>query len=89
MPAFLFTCISNEISWTKLIDSCTAIAQDIMQTYFANDPYDKEAWAKYRREVLEYGGSHANELEMLTKFLGRPPNMNAVVVTLAEASQPS
>lgn len=64
--------------------SCTSIAQDIVQTYFANDPYDKEAWAKYRREILEYGGSHSDELEMLTEFLGRRPNMNALVEALAQ-----
>lgn len=46
------------------------LARDIYQTYFGNDPYDKEVWAKYRREILEYGGSHANELGMLTDFFG-------------------
>ncbi|RAO70054.1 uncharacterized protein BHQ10_006066 [Talaromyces amestolkiae] len=66
---------------------CTAIAQDIVQTYFTNDPYNIETWAKYRKEVLEYGGSHANELEMLTRFLGHPPNMDALVQTLSQAYQ--
>ncbi|KUL83187.1 hypothetical protein ZTR_10010 [Talaromyces verruculosus] len=64
--------------------SCTSIAQDIFQTYFGNDPYDKNAWAKYRREILEYGGSHADEMRMLMDYLGRRPDVNALVEGLKE-----
>lgn len=64
--------------------SCTSIAQDIFQTYFGNDPYDENAWAKYRREILEYGGSHANEMQMLMDYLGRRPDVNALVEGLKE-----
>ena len=85
-PQFL-TPINIETTPTNSFDSCTAITQDIVETYFTHDPYDTEIWAKYRREVLEYGGSHANELEMLTRFLRRPPNMNALVQTLSRAYQ--
>lgn len=67
--------------------SCTAIAQDILRSLFANDPYDKDIWTKYRRQILEYGGSHPNELEMLTNLLGRPPNMNALVEAFGQEHQ--
>lgn len=59
--------------------SCTSIAQDIYQTYFATNPYDKQAWAKYRSEILEYGGSQADEMQMLMDYLGRGADVNALV----------
>lgn len=62
--------------------SCTAVAQDLFLSVFAHDPYNRDTWDKYRRGVLEHGGSQQNLLRMLEDFLGRPPNMNALVEDL-------
>ena len=51
-------------------------ADDIFKEVFARDPWDKLAWRRYRREILEYGGSR-NELEMVEEFLGRTVNPRA------------
>ncbi|KAF4231723.1 hypothetical protein CNMCM6805_010312 [Aspergillus fumigatiaffinis] len=61
---------------------CTAVAQDLFLSVFARDPYNRDTWDKYRRGVLEHGGSQQNLLRMLEDFLGRPPNMNALVEDL-------
>ncbi|RAL00758.1 M3 family metallopeptidase [Aspergillus ibericus CBS 121593] len=62
---------------------CTAMAQDLFLTVFANDPYNKESWERYRRGILEQGGSQSDLLQMLEDCLGRAPNMNALVEGLA------
>lgn len=49
---------------------------------FKNDPTDKEAWSRYRKGILEYGGSHGNELKMLEDFLGRRTNPDALLDSL-------
>ena len=33
----------------------------------------------HRREILEYGGSHADEMQKLMDYLGRRPDVNALV----------
>ncbi|KAJ5094456.1 peptidase family M3 [Penicillium angulare] len=58
---------------------CTAMAQDIFSSRFESDPHNKDTWDKYRRDILQYGGSQIDLLGMLEAFLGRPPNMNALV----------
>lgn len=65
--------------------SCTALAQDLFFTVFADDPCNKDSWDRYRHGVLEYGGSQQDLLRMLENFLGRPPNMNALVESLVKA----
>lgn len=52
---------------------------------FGHDTRNWSAWAKYRREVLEQGGSHEEPLKMLEHFLGRPPSLDALVEGLARA----
>ncbi|GKZ36765.1 hypothetical protein AbraIFM66950_007962 [Aspergillus brasiliensis] len=64
---------------------CTAMAQDVFLSVFAGDPFQKENWAKYRREILQNGGSQQDLFHMLERFLGRPPNMNALVEGLRRA----
>ncbi|KGO65618.1 Peptidase M3A/M3B [Penicillium expansum] len=64
---------------------CTAMAQDLFLSVFAHDPYNKDTWDKYRRGILEYGGREQNLLLMLERFLGRPPNMNALVESIARS----
>ncbi len=48
-------------------------ADDIFKEVFARNPRDKAAWLRYRRRILEHGGSR-NELEMVKEFLGRSIN---------------
>ncbi|GKZ22041.1 hypothetical protein AbraIFM66951_007236 [Aspergillus brasiliensis] len=64
---------------------CTAMAQDVFLSVFAADPFQKDNWAKYRREILQNGGSQQDLFQMLERFLGRPPNMNALVEGLRRA----
>ncbi|KAE9372644.1 metallopeptidase MepB [Stipitochalara longipes BDJ] len=64
---------------------CTALAQDLFQSIFAKDPWDRDSWNRYRHEILEHGGSHEDNLKMLEAFLGRPPNLDALVEGLADA----
>lgn len=45
-------------------------------TVFKADPMSPEAGRKYRKMVLEYGGSK-DENEMLKEILGREPNSEA------------
>ncbi|WYZ34236.1 hypothetical protein EsH8_I_000512 [Colletotrichum jinshuiense] len=58
-----------------------AFAEDFFETYFAQDPRSPEAWDRYRREILEYGGSK-NEMEMMTDYLGREPGPDALLRSL-------
>lgn len=67
--------------------SCTAIAQDLFLSVFSHDPCNRDTWEKYRRGVLEYGGREQNLLGMLERFLGRPPNLNALVEGIARAER--
>ncbi|KAI3027134.1 ATP11 family protein [Aspergillus niger] len=64
---------------------CTAMAQDVFLSTFAEDPFQKDKWEKYRREILQNGGSQQDLFQMLERFLGRPPNMNALVEGLKRA----
>jgi metallopeptidase MepB len=65
-----------------LYSSAAAFAQDLFDGTFANDPLSKDAWNRYRREILEYGGSYGNEIQMLEKFLGRKSNLDAFFASL-------
>ncbi|PYH92188.1 zincin [Aspergillus ellipticus CBS 707.79] len=62
---------------------CAAIAHDVFRSVFAPNPYDEDTWDKYRRAILQRGGSKEDLLQMLADFLGRAPNMNALVEGLA------
>ncbi|PYI10955.1 peptidase family M3 [Aspergillus sclerotiicarbonarius CBS 121057] len=62
---------------------CTAMAQDLFLSVFASDPYNTDSWARYRRGILEQGGSQPDLLQMLEDILGRAPNMNALAEALA------
>jgi metallopeptidase MepB len=62
-------------------DSAQVFAADLFESTFAADPRCQLAWERYRRGVLEYGGSR-DELQMLHEFLGRPPNPYALLRSL-------
>ncbi|KAK6502136.1 hypothetical protein TWF506_002736 [Arthrobotrys conoides] len=51
-------------------------ASDMYFTGFKKDPMDPKNGRRYRREVLEKGGSR-DEMESLKAFLGREPNSEA------------
>ena len=54
------------------------MAQDVFLSTFSQDPSNKETWARYRRGILEHGGTQQNLLQILGNFLGRPPNMEVI-----------
>ena len=45
-------------------------AASLFETTFAEDPRNQAAWDRYRRGILEFGGSR-DELHMLEGFMGR------------------
>ena len=69
--------------------SCTAFAQDLFISMFSKDPRDRNTWARYRREILAWGGGHEDTLKMLEDFLGHPPNLGALVEGLDRADATS
>ncbi|KAH8898994.1 zincin [Thozetella sp. PMI_491] len=58
--------------------SGAVFAHDIYQTVFAKDTKNPDAWGRFRREILEYGGSYGDEAERFEKFLGRPFDVYAL-----------
>ena len=48
----------------------------MFSTAFSADPMSREVGMRYRRSVLEKGGS-LDEMSLLTEFLGRKPNAHA------------
>jgi metallopeptidase MepB len=53
--------------------SSRVYASDMFSTAFSKDPMSREAGMRYRRSILEKGGS-VDEMAMLTGFLGRKPD---------------
>ncbi|RBR07858.1 hypothetical protein FVER53590_08304 [Fusarium verticillioides] len=64
---------------------CTAFAQDIYQSIFQDDPWDRPKWQRFRFKVLQYGGGQPDMMGLLRDFLGRPPSENAFIETLKKA----
>jgi metallopeptidase MepB len=58
---------------------------DMFHSFFKKNPMDKEQGRRYRKTVLEKGGSR-DEMEFLTEFLGRPPNSEAFYKELGLSS---
>lgn len=50
--------------WVKVF------ATDVFETKFARDPRNRIVWERYRRTILEPGGS-LNEMNLVEEFLGR------------------
>lgn len=63
------------------VHSAQVFAADIFDTTFADDPRNQASWERYRRGILEYGGSR-DELQMLQDFLGRHPSPDALLRSL-------
>lgn len=64
------------------IASCLVYAQDIFQENFTKDLHNRDAWDRFRYGILEYGGSHPDQLQMLQEYLGREPNYSALQESL-------
>eukprot|EP00899_Mesostigma_viride_P009641 jgi/Mesvir1/18679/Mv17173-RA.3 len=56
------------------------IATDLFASRFQSDPFSPEVGLDFRLKVLEKGGS-MKASEMITSFLGRPPNLYAYLAT--------
>ncbi|GAA5990167.1 hypothetical protein JCM10908_005855 [Rhodotorula pacifica] len=54
---------------------------DMYATVFEKDPMDAEAGQRYRREILQPGGSR-DEMDSLVAFLGRKPTNDAFLKSL-------
>jgi metallopeptidase MepB len=52
-------------------------AQNLFISVFANDPISQEVGMRFRRMVLEPGGTQ-NGMDLLEKFLGRVLNILAI-----------
>uniref|UniRef100_A0A0K3C5I1 BY PROTMAP: gi/342319282/gb/EGU11231.1/ Metallopeptidase MepB [Rhodotorula glutinis ATCC 204091] n=2 Tax=Rhodotorula toruloides TaxID=5286 RepID=A0A0K3C5I1_RHOTO len=54
---------------------------DMYETVFSKDPMSKEGGQRYRKEILQPGGSR-DEMDSLVKFLGRKPTNDAFLKSL-------
>ncbi|KAJ8293989.1 Thimet oligopeptidase [Rhodotorula toruloides] len=58
---------------------------DMYETVFSKDPMSKEGGQRYRKEILQPGGSR-DEMDSLVKFLGRKPTNDAFLKSLLACS---
>ncbi|KAI0149260.1 peptidase family M3 [Pestalotiopsis sp. NC0098] len=58
--------------------SAHVFAADLFESTFADNPRDQDAWDRYRRGILQPGGSR-DEMQMMEEFLGRPINPQALL----------
>lgn len=56
--------------WSKVLSA------DLFYTKFKQDPLSREQGQRYRRMIIERGGSR-NTMESLREFLGREPDAKA------------
>lgn len=54
-------------------NSAAVFAAGIFHHNFEENPRSQERWEKYRRGILEFGGSR-DEMGMLEEFLGHKPS---------------
>ncbi|KAL0939540.1 peptidase family M3 [Colletotrichum truncatum] len=66
--------------------SAQAFAAEFFESTFAKDPRNPEAWERYRRGILEYGGSKA-EMDIMTDFLGHEPGPDALLRSLGQTKE--
>jgi metallopeptidase MepB len=60
-------------------------AADVFDTLFAANPRDRETWARYRRVILQPGGS-TDAKSRVEELLGRPVNPEALFRRLRSAN---
>jgi len=63
--------------------SCILDDEKAVRIHFCFGP-DKHAWAKFRKEILRYGGSR-DEWDLVQQFLGHPARINALLRSLGLA----
>lgn len=76
-----------EAHYVENFQLCSAhvFAADLFESTFADNPRDQDAWDRYRRDILEPGGSR-DEMQMMEEFLGRPINPQALLRGFAEGA---
>ena len=67
-------------------NSRSSFAKDLLQSLFAADPANVDAWERYRRTILEPGAEHPDLLRLLEEGLGHPPDATALIKVLEHAS---
>lgn len=68
-------------------DSSSVYAQDIWESKFAKDPWDRETWNRYRREILQRGHAHPDVLNMIAGYLGRPVRTEPLIDSLLKGTE--
>ncbi|KAF4334296.1 metallo ase [Fusarium beomiforme] len=58
--------------------SAHVFAAELFQSTFLRDPRSVSAWERYRKGILEFGGSR-DELELLQEYLGHTPTAEALL----------
>ncbi|KAF5024435.1 hypothetical protein F66182_3521 [Fusarium sp. NRRL 66182] len=58
--------------------SAHVFAAELFQSTFAEDPRSLSAWDRYRKGILEFGGSR-DELGLLEEYLGHTPTAEALL----------
>jgi peptidase M3-like protein len=71
----------HRIHLSLTMHSANVFAEELFQEAFAKDHKSQAAWNRFRRGILEYGGSRS-EREVLEEFLGRPPTVDALIRSL-------
>ncbi|CCT63683.1 related to metalloproteinase [Fusarium fujikuroi IMI 58289] len=61
-----------------LILSAHVFAAELFESTFLEDPRSVSAWEKYRKGILEFGGSR-DELGLLEEYLGHTPTAEALL----------
>jgi len=73
-------CSPSRYLYSKILltnlHSSQVYSLDIFHTVFKPDPINASEGLRYRRMILEKGGSQ-DEMEMLSEFLGRQPSTEA------------
>ncbi|PQE04491.1 thimet oligopeptidase protein [Rutstroemia sp. NJR-2017a BVV2] len=67
---------SSRQKFHRCLQSSQVYSLDIFDTFFKSNPMDATEGRRYRRMVLENGGS-IDEMKMLEDYLGRKPNSGA------------
>ncbi|KAK6221988.1 hypothetical protein LQW54_001208 [Pestalotiopsis sp. IQ-011] len=62
-------------------------AQDIWESEFAKDPWNRETWNRYRREILQRGSAHPDVLNMIEGYLGRPVRTKPLIGSLLRGTE--
>lgn len=63
--------------------SADVVAANLASSIFTTEPREKQAWTRFRREILQKGGSE-DEYTLLERFLGYPPTDTAAFFNMLE-----